>query len=68
MRCKACDRLLTDYEATRKLPDTEDYLDLCNECYSYIAEEVFTVDRTDLKDLVDEEEILPHDYDEDDLY
>jgi len=33
MRCATCDRLLTDYEATRKDPEGE-YLDLCGPCYS----------------------------------
>ena len=32
MRCKACDALLTDYEATRKDKDGN-FIDLCGQCY-----------------------------------
>jgi hypothetical protein len=68
MRCKACDVLLTDYEATRKSAESMEFIDLCNRCYSYIVDEVDTIDREDLRDIADEEETLPHDYDEDDLF
>ena len=30
MRCRACDCLLTDFEATRK--ESDGYLDLCDGC------------------------------------
>lgn len=32
MRCKACNVILTDYEATRK-DKTGEYIDLCGQCY-----------------------------------
>ena len=57
MRCTACDKVLTDYEATRKSAESLEYLDLCNECYSYIAEDVPAIDREDLRDIADEEEL-----------
>lgn len=57
MRCSACDKKLTDYEATRKSAESLEYLDLCNECYSYIAEDVPAIDRPDLRSIADEEEI-----------
>lgn len=66
MRCRACDALLTDYEATRKLAETLEFIDLCNNCYRYIVEDVDTIDREDLRDIADEEETLPHEYDEED--
>lgn len=40
MRCKACDKQLNDYEATRKDKYTGDYLDLCSVCRSYSDEYV----------------------------
>ena len=33
MRCLACNRLLSDYEATRKNKDGE-FIDLCSHCIS----------------------------------
>jgi hypothetical protein len=66
MRCRACDALLTDYEATRKSAETLDFIDLCNNCYQYIAEDVPIIDRADLRELADEEETQPYDYDEED--
>ncbi len=52
MRCNSCDCQLTDYEATRKT-FTGKFLDLCNRCYSHIADEVPTVDRADLRETDD---------------
>ena len=48
MRCKACDVVLTDYEATRKSALTLEYIDLCEACFSYIADDVPVIDRPDL--------------------
>tara|TARA_R110000824_G_C15025110_1_gene658767 strand:+ start:551 stop:766 length:216 start_codon:yes stop_codon:yes gene_type:complete len=66
MRCRACDALLTDYEATRKSAESLDFIDLCNNCYRYIAKDVVVIERLDLKELSDEEETQPYDYDEED--
>ena len=32
MRCRACNDPLTDIEAVRKWPNTEDYTELCTRC------------------------------------
>ena len=56
MRCQACNKLLTDFEATRKSATYEDFLDLCNDCYGTIRDEVKSLDRADLMtvhDIVD---------------
>lgn len=61
MRCQACDKLLSDFESTRKSTTYEDYLDLCNECYSYIRDDVKAIERYDLmsiEDRVDSEKDL----------
>jgi len=57
MRCCACDRLLNDFEATRKSKTTGDYLDLCNKCYGSIQEDLATDIRSDLdeNDVPDDE-------------
>lgn len=48
MRCLACDRALTDFEATRKSAYTNQFIDLCNTCFSSISDEMQTIERTDL--------------------
>lgn len=47
MRCSCCDRLLNDFEATRKSKATGEYLDTCNKCYSTISDDVKTTTRID---------------------
>jgi len=48
MRCISCDRGLNDFEATRRVVSTGDFLDLCNKCYKDIQQEVPTIARGDL--------------------
>ena len=48
MRCLACNRLLTDYEATRRSALTEEFIDLCNWCFSTVSEDLNTLERNDL--------------------
>jgi len=33
MKCQCCDKLLSDYESTRKYPESSVYLDMCSTCY-----------------------------------
>ena len=54
MRCIACDKELSDFEATRKSSTTGDYLDLCNTCYSSIQDELYSDEREDLRGETDE--------------
>jgi|TARA_R110000787_G_scaffold72581_4_gene161799 hypothetical protein len=53
MRCIACNKNLTDFESTRKSAQNGDYLDFCNECAYYTAEDVATIDREDLRSEAD---------------
>ena len=48
MRCKACDRILEDFEATRKYSGTQHYVDLCNKCYSHIKDALLVTERAHL--------------------
>ncbi len=49
MRCSVCDRILNDFEATRRRVDTNDFLDICNKCYRGELEELIpSIGRTDL--------------------
>ena len=58
MRCKACDKLLSDFEATRKIvysDNTVEYPDLCNNCFepSVFVGNSAVVERDDLADIED---------------
>lgn len=44
---------MSDFESTRKSTTYEDYLDLCNECYSYIRDDVKAIERYDLMSIED---------------
>ena len=64
MHCRACNKLLSDYESTRKNAVTGQYLDLCKVCFEDVKPFVKVIDRKDLiteADLDDPEE----DYDDD---
>jgi hypothetical protein len=47
--CKACDVILTDFEATRKYAGTAIEVELCNHCLSFI--ELDVDERVDLADF-----------------
>ncbi len=63
MRCLSCDGLLSDYEATRKNLKLE-FVGLCNDCLSSSdMDDVFMLDRPDLKHADDDltyDEGLPY--------
>lgn len=48
MRCTSCNRALNDFESTRRLVSTGDFLDMCNTCYKDIEKDVPTISREDL--------------------
>ena len=50
MRCYCCNKILSDFESTRKSASTGEYLDMCNKCYSTIKDELHAVERHDLYD------------------
>ena len=56
MRCVACNCVLSDYEATRKGTITGEYLDLCDDCFKPIADEVAVIVRHDLDHSLDNTE------------
>ena len=62
MHCTACDKLLTDYEATRKEAHTFNFIDLCKTCFEDVKPFVSVVDR---KDLITEADL---DNEDDDPY
>lgn len=48
MRCGICDTLLTDFEATRRVQGSRQYIDLCNPCFKSIDTHLPVVERKDL--------------------
>ena len=48
MHCRACNKLLTDYQATLKNAVTGQYMDLCKVCLEDIKPFVKLIDRKDL--------------------
>ena len=48
MHCNACDRLLTEFEATRKKAYTMEYLDLCKVCFEDVKGLFPVIERRDL--------------------
>ena len=57
MRCYCCQRLLNDFESTRKSKTTGEYLDMCNACVASVSDQLETMDRDDFNegDVPDEE-------------
>lgn len=56
MHCIACDRLLSEFEATRKNAMTMDYIDLCKVCFEDVKGLFPVIER---KDLVTESDLDP---------
>lgn len=57
MRCIGCNKELTDFEATRRYADSENFVDLCNDCFKHTG--IKAVERFDLMgiaDVIDTEE------------
>ena len=58
MRCVACDKILTEYELTKKYDRSGEFVDMCNECSRFLVEDdLTTVGNVDYATLSDLEEI-----------
>lgn len=44
MRCLSCNCQLSDHEATRKYASSGTYIDLCDGCFSTVADEIPSID------------------------
>ncbi len=53
MRCRACNVNLNDKESTRKYLHIDDYIELCDHCYSTIADDVLSTENEDLDNASD---------------
>jgi hypothetical protein len=61
MHCRACDKLLTEYQSTIKNAITGQYMDLCKVCLDDVKPFVKLIDR---KDLITEADLDDSDVDE----
>jgi hypothetical protein len=58
MRCVACDKIMTDYELTKKFSSSGKFVDMCNECSRFLIDDDLTaVGNVDYATLSDLEEI-----------
>lgn len=66
MKCLACDKILSDYEATRKYESNGEFVDLCNEClHASDLVNINFMDRPDLSNVEDQtDEIEGDSYEE----
>lgn len=55
MRCLACNKILNDFESTRKSATTGEYVDLCNHCFHNVEFDIDSLEREDLRDIDDSE-------------
>jgi hypothetical protein len=47
MRCLSCNVVLSDKEATRKYASSGTYVDLCDHCFTDIADDVAVIEGND---------------------
>ena len=63
MHCSCCDRLLTEFESTRRNANTFQFIDLCKVCFEDVKPFVPTIDRADLITEADLDEEPPDEND-----
>ena len=68
MRCLACNKILNDFEATRKSATTGTFVDLCNHCFHDVEYDIQSLEREDLRETDDMEEELELDDLQGDLF
>jgi hypothetical protein len=64
MHCVNCDRLLSDFEATRKHAITFQFLDLCKVCFEDVKTIIPTIDN---RSLMTEQDFDTNDEDDDNM-
>jgi len=61
MRCNCCDKILNDFEATRRFKESNTYADMCNECVKELPDDIEFIVRGDLAG-----DTTPSEFEEDD--
>lgn len=50
MRCISCNKILNDFESTRRYVNTNEYVDMCMKCFKNSdTENIDVIERADLK-------------------
>lgn len=62
MKCLSCDKILSDFESTRKYENGE-FVDMCNSCFS--KSDMSSIVVLEREDLAESEDILDEQFDED---
>lgn len=68
-RCLACNSNLSDHESTRKYASSGSFVDLCNRCFSTVADDIPDVDDGTTDDIPEteiDEEFNPYQWNQDD--
>lgn len=52
-RCLSCNKILSDFEMCRKYASHDEYVGLCNSCFSHIKHDIQVLERPDLKEYED---------------
>lgn len=62
MKCLACDKILSDFEATRRYSSEGEFIDLCNHCFHESDfKDIVIIEREDLQTMeYDEESEVGH--------
>ena len=68
MRCLACNKILNDFEATRKSATTGTFVDLCNHCFHDVESDIQSLEREDLRESDDVEDDIELDDLQGDLF
>ena len=68
MICLACNKVLNDFESTRKSATTGEYVDLCNHCFHNVEFDIDSLEREDLRNEADVDESLELDDLQGDLF
>ena len=60
MRCLSCNKILNTRESTRKYSSNGAFVDLCDHCYSFVADDIVAVEGEGyVGDIEDEESEEP---------
>ena len=52
MRCSCCNVMLSPFECTMRKASTNDFIDMCEKCLSFIDDDVKVITREDLRSEV----------------
>ncbi|MFB0911661.1 MAG: hypothetical protein QMA97_00435 [Glaciecola sp.] len=52
MRCNCCNVMLTPFESTVRNASTNEFMDMCESCLSYVSDDVRVLTREDLRQEV----------------